>query len=83
MQYDYDLILQGILDVGEEMVCCGAEVSRVEDSIYRMCESYGAARINVFIITSNIQVTMQAPEYWSTAFRQAHISWLSWPTTTM
>ena len=31
--YDYDRILQGILDVGEEMVCCGAEVSRVEDSI--------------------------------------------------
>ncbi len=62
MDYDYDRILQGILDVGEEMVCCGAEVSRVEDSIYRMCESYGAARINVFIITSNIQVTMEAPD---------------------
>lgn len=60
--YDYDRILQGILDVGEEMVCCGAEVSRVEDSIYRMCESYGADRINVFIITSNIQVTMEAPD---------------------
>lgn len=59
---NYDRILQGILDVGEEMICCGAEVSRVEDSIYRMCESYGADRINVFIITSNIQVTMEAPD---------------------
>ena len=34
----------------------------MEDSIYRMCESYGADRINVFIITSNIQVTMEAPD---------------------
>lgn len=58
---DYDRILQGILDIGEEMVVCGAEVNRVEDSIYRMCKSYGADRINVFIITSNLQVTLEAP----------------------
>ncbi|MEE0741806.1 MAG: threonine/serine exporter family protein [Emergencia sp.] len=60
--FDYDRILQGILDVGEEMVIAGAEVNRVENSIYRMCEAYGADRINVFIITSNIQVTMEAPD---------------------
>ena len=59
---DYDKILQGILDIGEEMIISGAEVSRVEDSIYRMCESYGCDRINVFIITSNIQVTMESPD---------------------
>ena len=59
---DFDRVLQGILDIGEEMVVCGAELNRVEDSIYRMCESYGADRINVFIITSNIQVTMEAPD---------------------
>lgn len=60
--FDYDRILQGILDVGEEMVVAGAEVNRVENSIYRMCEAYGADRINVFIITSNLQVTMEAPD---------------------
>lgn len=59
---DYDKILQGILDIGEEMVVCGAEVNRVEDSIYRMCESYGMKRVNVFIITSNIQATMETPD---------------------
>ncbi|MGF6375657.1 uncharacterized membrane protein YjjP (DUF1212 family) [Clostridiales Family XIII bacterium PM5-7] len=59
---DYDKTLQVILDIGEEMMVCGAEVSRVEDSIFRMCKSYGADRINVFIITSNIQVTMEAPD---------------------
>ncbi|MBR3786188.1 MAG: threonine/serine exporter family protein [Firmicutes bacterium] len=64
MKYDWDKLLQSILDVGEEMIVCGAEVSRVEDSIERMCESYGAPyeRINVFIITSNIQVTLETPE---------------------
>ncbi len=59
---DYDRILQGILDIGEEMVVCGAEVNRVEDSVYRMCEAYGADRINVFIITSNLQVTLESPD---------------------
>ena len=61
---DYDKILQRIIDIGEEMIVCGAEVSRVEDSIDRMCTSYGAdhSRVNVFIITSNIQVTIEAPD---------------------
>ena len=59
---NYDRLLQVILDIGEEMVTCGAEVNRVEDSILRMCSSYGMKRVNVFIITSNIQVTMEAPD---------------------
>lgn len=58
----FDKILQGILDVGEEMIVAGAEVARVEDSIFRMCTAYGFTRINVFIITSNMQVTVQAPD---------------------
>ena len=64
MKYDWDKLLQSILDVGEEMIVCGAEVNRVEDSIERMCASYGAPydRINVFIITSNIQVTLETPD---------------------
>lgn len=61
-EFDYKKLLQGILDIGEEMLVCGAEVNRVEDSIMRMCTSYGGTRINVFIITSNIQVTLEAPD---------------------
>ena len=60
--YDYDKILQGILDIGEEMIVAGAEVSRVEDSISRMCRSYGGDRVNVCIIISNIQVTRESPD---------------------
>ena len=60
---NYSRLLQVILDIAEEMLVCGAEVSRVEDSIVRMCSAYGCdkKRINVFIITSNIQVTIEDP----------------------
>lgn len=59
---DYDLLLQTILDIGEEMVVAGAEVNRVEDSMERMCRAYGMDRVNVFLIVSNLQVTVQTPD---------------------
>ena len=59
---NYYKLLQAILDVAEEMLVCGAEVARVEDSITRMCAAYGCTRTNAFIITSNIQVTTESPE---------------------
>ena len=59
---DYSKLLQAILDIAEEMLVCGAEVSRVEDSIERMCSAYKCTRVNAFIITSNIQVTMEDPD---------------------
>ena len=34
--YDASYILSLVLDVGEEMLTCGAEINRVEDSMYRM-----------------------------------------------
>jgi uncharacterized membrane protein YjjP (DUF1212 family) len=59
---NYHKLLQAILDIAEEMLACGAEVARVEDSIERMCSAYGCTRINAFIITSNIQVTFVSPD---------------------
>ena len=59
---NYEKLLQAILDVAEEMLVCGAEVARVEDSIERMCTAYGCNRVNSFIITSNIQVTFEDPD---------------------
>ena len=59
---NYSKLLQAILDIAEEMLICGAEVERVEDSIERMCDAYGCTRTNAFIITSNIQVTFEDPE---------------------
>ena len=59
---NYDKILQGVLDIAEEMLVSGAEISRAEDSVKRMLGAYGCSRVNVFIIISNIQVTMESPD---------------------
>lgn len=46
------------LDIGEQMIICGAEANRVEDSITRICEAYGAVRSDVFSITSYISLSV-------------------------
>ena len=46
------------MDIGEQMLLCGAEVHRVEESISRMCDAFGAVRADVFIITSSMVVTV-------------------------
>ncbi|MBQ6753180.1 MAG: threonine/serine exporter family protein, partial [Clostridia bacterium] len=44
--------------MGEELMSCGAEVNRVEDTIARMGMAFGAVNMNVFVITTSIVVTM-------------------------
>ena len=51
-----------VMDIGEQMLLSGAEVHRVEDSIERMCRSFGAISTDVFIITSSIVVTIHMSE---------------------
>ena len=52
-------LLDCMLDMGELLLSCGAEVSRVEDTLCRMGRAYGAARMDVFVITSIISITME------------------------
>ena len=59
---NYQRILEGILDIGEAMLCSGAENFRLDDTLYRMCKSYGFKRYDVFVIPSNIQITVETPE---------------------
>lgn len=59
---DYNRIVQLILDVGEEMLKSGAENFRLEDSLYRMCKSYGFKRYDVYAIPSNLQITVETQE---------------------
>ena len=56
---NYNKIVQGILDIGESMLISGAENYRIEDSLYRMCTSYGFVKYDVFVIPSNIQITVE------------------------
>lgn len=51
--------LTTVLNISEEMLLSGAEISRVEESINKMGLAFGAARVDAFIITSSMQVTMQ------------------------
>ena len=45
------------LDIGERMLLCGGEVSRVEDTVSRILKSCGARRVEVFTILSFISLT--------------------------
>ena len=47
------------MDIGEELLVSGAEVHRVEDTITRILNSFGATRVDVFSITSSMVVTVQ------------------------
>ena len=51
-------LLNCAMDIGEQMLISGAEVHRVEESIKRMCRSFGAKRTDVFIITSSMVVSV-------------------------
>lgn len=51
---NYARILCNALTIGEEMLRSGAEVSRVEDSISRICSAYGAQRVDIFTITATM-----------------------------
>lgn len=51
-------LFQCAMDIGEQMLVSGAEVQRVEESIGRMCYAFGAKRVDVFIITSSMVVTV-------------------------
>ena len=52
-------LLSCMLDIGEEMLRCGAEISRVEDTVERIGLAYGMERVDVFTITSSIVVTLR------------------------
>ena len=50
------------MDIGEQMLVSGAEVHRVEESISRICYALGASRVDVFIITSSMVVTVHTSD---------------------
>ena len=54
-EYDrMNYLMTAIMDAGELLAMHGAEVSRVEDTITRLCMAYGFVRADVFTITSSI-----------------------------
>lgn len=59
---DTEYLLCLALDVGEGMLKNGAEVSRVEDTIERICKAYGAVHVEVFSIISFIHAAVRMPD---------------------
>lgn len=55
-------ILGLILDIGAAMIRSGAETHRVEDSLYRLCTAYRFTECNVWVVPSNLQATVTAPD---------------------
>lgn len=53
--------LDCLLDIGTLLLDCGAEVSRVEDTLSRIGSAYGARRADIFVIPSMISITLTFP----------------------
>ncbi len=52
-------ILHRVMIITQEMTEVGAEISRIEECVDRICCAYGAVRADVFATTSNIIVSVE------------------------
>ena len=59
---DQGRLLDCLLEMGDLLLDCGAEIGRVEDTLSRMGHAYGAEQMNVFVIPSLISVSMSFPD---------------------
>lgn len=75
MAYSLKEILSLSLDVGERMLKCGGEVSRVEETVNIICHAYGVEFREVFVINSLIVATLRKDEESVTESRRiTHLS---------
>lgn len=56
-------VLQVVLEIAAGMLSAGAEIERVEDSVERMCRSFGVKKTEVFAVTYMISVTISGDGY--------------------
>ena len=60
--YSADFILCKALDIGENILKCGGEPNRIEDTIGRICSAYGAVHTDVFALPSLIIAGIRMPD---------------------
>lgn len=58
---EIDILTKQCLNIGEALYCAGGEISRIEDTLYRLGKAYGAEHVSIFALTSSIVVTMEFP----------------------
>lgn len=51
-----------VMDIGEAMLKCGADVHTIEQTLVRLGKAYGAQRMNVLVITAVIVATVSYPD---------------------
>ncbi len=58
---DCERIFGLFLDLGRELIRCGGETHRVEDTLYRLAAAYRFTDCNIWVVPSEIQATMTDP----------------------
>jgi uncharacterized membrane protein YjjP (DUF1212 family) len=58
MEYKVEEILDVAMEIGVNLLQCGAEIRRVEETITYICKAYGASEVDVFAIPSLIISTI-------------------------
>ena len=59
MSYKAEEILDVSMEIGVNLLACGAEIRRVEETITYICKAYGASAVDVFAIPSLILATIE------------------------
>lgn len=59
---NYDNLISSFLDIGEVMLNNGAEISRVEDTLVRLCKAYQFQSVDIHAINSSIVMTVRVPD---------------------
>ncbi len=63
LQEDAAHLLSSAIDIGEGILRAGGEVDRVESTVTRIMTACGAERVDAFVITSSIVVTVRSPAW--------------------
>ncbi len=58
MTQENDFMIKCLLDLGEALYVAGAEINRIEDSLNRVGIAYGALNVDVFVLTSIVNITV-------------------------
>ena len=59
---DYDKLLNMATELGYQLMSSGAEIYRVEESIYRLLRAYGLEDPQVFAIPNTLIVSVTTPQ---------------------
>ena len=62
MELDYNKLLDMVSEMGYRLMKSGAEIYRVEESIQRLLQAYGAPRGEVFAIPNCLMVSLTSPD---------------------